>query len=135
VRAMLSLGWHPRHIAGLIRSKYDFVIHPGPEEPKQLPGKEYFQRLENVARTLSIIAERCRYLGMTCVLENKLPHLLFGDVRDIIWILEALKGADVGVCLLDTPTRASHRDESWNALRNGTKANWRRIILQKDWCL
>ena len=23
VRAMLSLGWHPRHIAGLIRSKYE----------------------------------------------------------------------------------------------------------------
>lgn len=98
--------------AALLQVRY-FVIHPGPEETKQPPGIEYFQRLDNVACTLSIIADRCRYLGMTCVLENKLPHLLFGDVRDIIWILEALKGADVGVCL-DTG-HAHLAGNLWNA--------------------
>ena len=60
--------------------------------------RRYFRRLKRSRPDIVDIAERCRNLGMTCVLENKLAHLLFGDVRDIIWILEALKGADVEAC-------------------------------------
>ncbi len=34
-----------------------------------------------------------------CVLENKLPHLLFGNTSDILWILDGINSAQVGVCL------------------------------------
>jgi sugar phosphate isomerase/epimerase len=34
-----------------------------------------------------------------CALENKLPHLLFGNTSDILWILDGLNGTDVGACL------------------------------------
>jgi sugar phosphate isomerase/epimerase len=30
---------------------------------------------------------------------NKLPHLLFGNTSDILWILDGINSADVGVCL------------------------------------
>ena len=33
------------------------------------------------------------------MLENKLPHLLFGNSSDIIWILGALETNQVGACL------------------------------------
>ena len=36
---------------------------------------------------------------MTCVLENKLPHLLFGNTADMLWILGAMTVTEVGVCL------------------------------------
>ena len=34
-----------------------------------------------------------------CVLENKLPHLLFGNTSDILWILDGINSAEVGACL------------------------------------
>ena len=84
--------------ASLLGSRY-FVIHPGPEH-QPLPGGEDRQhRLENVARSLDEIAGQCRRLGMTCVLENKLPHLLFGNTADMLWILGAMAETEVGVCL------------------------------------
>jgi sugar phosphate isomerase/epimerase len=76
-----------------------FVIHPGPERSVDFLGEERARRLENVASGLSLIAHRCQQLGMTCVLENKLPHLLFGNLPDILWILEAITVTPVGVCL------------------------------------
>jgi sugar phosphate isomerase/epimerase len=33
------------------------------------------------------------------VLENKLPHLLFGSTSDVLWILDAINTAEVGACL------------------------------------
>jgi sugar phosphate isomerase/epimerase len=45
------------------------------------------------------IAQRCAELGLRCVLENKLPHLLFGNTGDMLWIMKALEGSEVGVCL------------------------------------
>lgn len=76
-----------------------FVIHPGPERPAASPSHERFQRMENVVRTLNRVACRCRELGVTCVLENKLPHLLFGNTSDILWILDALDATEAGACL------------------------------------
>lgn len=84
--------------AGLLGARY-FVIHPGPEHRDQPAGDERFRRLENVAVSLSEIATRCHSLGVTCVLENKLPHLLFGNTADMLWILGAMTFTDVGVCL------------------------------------
>lgn len=84
--------------ASVLGSRY-FVIHPGPEHQPNPSGEDRQHRLENVARSLDEIAGRCRQLGMTCVLENKLPHLLFGNTADMLWILGAMTVTDVGVCL------------------------------------
>lgn len=84
--------------AALLRVRY-FVIHPGPESSLSPPPEERLQRMEHTVNTLNRIADLCRSLGLTCVLENKLPHLLFGNTSDILWILDALNTIDVGVCL------------------------------------
>jgi sugar phosphate isomerase/epimerase len=76
-----------------------FVIHPGPENA-DIPSKaERLERIENVVGVLNEVAARCASLGIRCVLENKLPHLLFGDSTDILWILGSLKGTETGACL------------------------------------
>ncbi len=84
--------------AALLGSRY-FVIHPGPEHQAHPSGDDRQHRLENVARSLDEIAGQCQRLGMTCVLENKLPHLLFGNTADMPWILGAMTVTEVGVCL------------------------------------
>jgi len=84
--------------AAILHVRY-FVIHPGPEHSLHTPGEERFQRMENAASTLNKVAQRCLELGIGCVLENKLPHLLFGGTSDILWILGAMKAINVGTCL------------------------------------
>jgi len=84
--------------AAILRVRY-FVIHPGPEHSLQLACDERLQRMQNAADTLNVIALRCEELGVGCVLENKLPHLLFGGTSDILWILGAMKAINVGTCL------------------------------------
>jgi sugar phosphate isomerase/epimerase len=76
-----------------------FVIHPGPEKTCCPPVEERFQRLENAARGLNQVARRCRELGVGFVLENMLPHLLFGQASDILWIMGAMDTAAVSTCL------------------------------------
>jgi sugar phosphate isomerase/epimerase len=76
-----------------------FVLHPGPEMSAVPPREERLQRMENAVEVLNRVAGRCRMLGIRCVLENKLPHLLFGKTSDVLWILDALDALDVGVCL------------------------------------
>ena len=84
--------------AALLRVHY-FVLHPGPENPASTPVEEQLPRMQHVIDSLNRIARRCRDLGINCVLENKLPHLLFGNTSDILWILDAINGAEVGACL------------------------------------
>ena len=55
-------------------------------------------RIENVVSVLNRVSLRCTELGIKCVLENKLPHLLFGNSSDILWILGALDTTEVGAC-------------------------------------
>jgi sugar phosphate isomerase/epimerase len=74
-----------------------FVIHPGPETP--LPIEKRLERMERAADALNRISERCRQLGGALVLENMLPHLFFGNARDMLWILGAIRTVDVGICL------------------------------------
>lgn len=83
--------------ASLMGARY-FVIHPGPETGR-VPSEQYVARMETVARALDIISRRCRELGVGLVLENKLPHLFAGDVRDLLWLLGAMQGEGVGLCL------------------------------------
>ena len=75
-------------------------MHPGPENPATIPATEQLQRMQHVVDSLNQIARRCKELGIMCVLENKLPHLLFGNTSDILWILDGIDtAAEVGVCL------------------------------------
>jgi sugar phosphate isomerase/epimerase len=84
--------------ATLLQVHY-FVIHPGPEFSNEISADERLARMGNVVASLNAVAERCRALGVMCVLENKLPHLLFGNTSDILWILDALRTSEVGACL------------------------------------
>ena len=84
--------------AALLKVHY-FVIHPGPEFSNQISAEERLARMENVVASLSVVAARCRELGTMCVLENKLPHLLFGNTSDILWILDAISTTEIGACL------------------------------------
>jgi sugar phosphate isomerase/epimerase len=84
--------------AAVLRVHY-FVIHPGPEHPPETSGEERLTRMRNVVTTLNEVARRCRELGVMCALENKLPHLIFGNTSDILWILDAINTAEVGACL------------------------------------
>ncbi|MEX1117612.1 MAG: sugar phosphate isomerase/epimerase [Terrimicrobiaceae bacterium] len=84
--------------AAILQVSY-LVIHPGPENAMTPPPHERFQRMENVVETLDRVARHCKNLGIGCVLENKLPHLLFGKTSDILWILDALNAIEVGACL------------------------------------
>jgi len=76
-----------------------FVIHPGPENADIPSRDERLLRIENVCAVLDRVALRCAELDIECVLENKLPHLLFGQSADLLWILTSLKGNRVGACL------------------------------------
>lgn len=85
--------------AAAVLQVHYFVIHPGPEVSLDLPREERLLRMEHAVDQLNRVAARCHELGIKCVLENKLPHLLFGKTSDILWILDALDSPEVGVCL------------------------------------
>ncbi len=46
--------------------------------------QECLDRLKWAAETLNRVTERCRELGIGCVLENELPHLLFAQTSDVL---------------------------------------------------
>lgn len=83
--------------AGTLGVRY-LVIHPGPEK-SGLPEQERFHRMANAAAVLTEVSGACRERNVALVLENMLPHLFSGRVRDLLWILGALETTDVGVCL------------------------------------
>jgi sugar phosphate isomerase/epimerase len=84
--------------AAAILQVHYLVIHPGPEHANLPPHEDRNRRIENVVAVLNRVTRRCTELGIGCLLENKLPHLLFGSPSDILWILEALNGTGMGVC-------------------------------------
>jgi sugar phosphate isomerase/epimerase len=55
--------------------------------------------MENAVEVLNRAYSRCRELGISLVLENMLPHLFTGRVRDLLWILGAVDTTRAGVCL------------------------------------
>jgi sugar phosphate isomerase/epimerase len=85
--------------AAVLLGVHYFVIHPGPENSDIPSREERMVRIENVVSVLNRVAIRCSESGIKCVLENKLPHLLFGNSSDIVWILGALDTNEVGACL------------------------------------
>lgn len=84
--------------AALLNVHY-FVIHPGPENAAPRRAEDELSKIQHVVDSLDQIAKRCRELGTVCILENKLPHLVFGNTSEILWILDAIKSAEVGACL------------------------------------
>jgi sugar phosphate isomerase/epimerase len=84
--------------AAALQSRY-FVLHPGPEQAQIRRDEDRLRHLESLVGMVHRVARRCAELGLRCVLENKLPHLLFGNTGDMLRILDALAGADIGVCL------------------------------------
>jgi sugar phosphate isomerase/epimerase len=84
--------------AAILGVRY-FVFHPGPEKSYQPSPEERVQRMENAAGVINDICEYCRKLGIGIVLENMLPHLFFGNMRDMLWIIGAIESPLVGTCL------------------------------------
>lgn len=83
--------------AAMLDVRY-LVIHPGPERGG-LPEHERLQRMHNAAHVLDDVSNHCRGHGVALVLENMLPHLFSGHVRELLWTLGALETTDVGICL------------------------------------
>jgi len=76
----------------------NFVIHPGPEKDLR-PDQNRLERMKNAAEALNHVAERCETLEINLVFENMLPHLSFGHVSDLLWVLGAMDATTVTVCL------------------------------------
>jgi sugar phosphate isomerase/epimerase len=85
--------------AAAVLGVHYFVIHPGPENADTPSREERLLRIENVVSVLNRVAMRCAEAGIRCVVENKLPHLLFGSSSDILWILGAAESTEIGACM------------------------------------
>jgi sugar phosphate isomerase/epimerase len=81
-----------------LRASY-LVLHPGPEREGRPPPEEWYQRMRIAAESLNEVAAHCRHLGITLLLENMLPHLMFGHVSDLMFLLGAIRETNVGTCL------------------------------------
>lgn len=75
------------------------VLHPGPERSGRPEQGEFLVRMDHAAKSLNAVAERCMELGVHLVLENMLPHLLFGHSNDMLYLLGSIDAFEVGACL------------------------------------
>jgi sugar phosphate isomerase/epimerase len=75
------------------------VLHPGPEREGRPPEDEFLERMNHAAHSLNEVAEYCCRLGVRLLLENMLPHLLFGRTSDMMYLLGEIKTCAVGTCL------------------------------------
>jgi sugar phosphate isomerase/epimerase len=84
--------------AAQLNTRY-FVIHPGPDKVLSFSTEERMERMRNAAEVLNTVAKKCRQLNVGLVLENMLPHLPFGSVSDLLWILGAVDELNICTCL------------------------------------
>ena len=75
------------------------VLHPGPERAGRPPSDEFLQHMQFAAESLNQVARWCCDLGVELLLENMLPHLLFGHTSDMMYLLGEIKECNVGTCL------------------------------------
>jgi sugar phosphate isomerase/epimerase len=75
------------------------VLHPGPEKEGKPNPEEWYHRMVCASASLNQVAQRCRELGLILLLENMLPHLMFGHTSDILFLLGAIRETNVGTCL------------------------------------
>jgi len=77
----------------------NIVLHPGPEHSGRPPEGEFLARMHNAAESLNTVAKHCCRSGVHLLLENMLPHLLFGHVNDMLYLLGSIHDCEVGACL------------------------------------
>lgn len=77
----------------------NIVLHPGPEREGRPPQEEFLQRMHNATISLNRVAAQCCEAGVHLLLENMLPHLLFGQVSDMMFLLGGINTCTVGACL------------------------------------
>jgi sugar phosphate isomerase/epimerase len=75
-----------------------FVIHPGPETDEVLSADEFRRRKEMTVATLTQIARRCWQAGIELLLENMLPHKVFGPVGELLSIRDEIGQRKTGIC-------------------------------------
>lgn len=75
------------------------VIHPGPEKEGKPRPEEWHHRMICATASLNEVARHCRHIGLTLLLENMLPHLMFGHTSDMLYLLGAIRETNVGTCL------------------------------------
>ncbi len=75
------------------------VLHPGPEKEGKPPPEEWYHRMVCATASLNEVAQHCRHLGLVLLLENMLPHLMFGHTSDMLFLLGAIRETNVGTCL------------------------------------
>ena len=77
----------------------NIVLHPGPEREGRPPQEEFIQRMGHAAVSLNRVAAYCCGTGLQLLLENMLPHLLFGHTSDMMYLLGGITDCTVGTCL------------------------------------
>ena len=77
----------------------NIVLHPGPEREGRPPQEEFLQRMRHAAVSLNRVAAYCCGTGLQLLLENMLPHLLFGQTSDMMYLLGGITDCTVGACL------------------------------------
>jgi sugar phosphate isomerase/epimerase len=75
------------------------VLHPGPEKEGKPPPEEWYHRMVCATASLNEVAQHCRHHGLVLLLENMLPHLMFGHASDMLFLLGAIRETNVGTCL------------------------------------
>ncbi|MEI6654466.1 MAG: sugar phosphate isomerase/epimerase family protein [Verrucomicrobiota bacterium] len=75
------------------------VLHPGPEREGRPPDAQFIQHMHHAADALNRVAARCGQLDIQLLLENMLGHLMFGHVRDMMYLLGEINTGEVGTCL------------------------------------
>ena len=84
--------------AGILNARY-IVLHPGPEQENHLQPHEWYPRMQLAAESLNEVAAYCSKIGLTLLLENMLPHLMFGHVRDMLYLLGSIDSMNAEACL------------------------------------
>jgi sugar phosphate isomerase/epimerase len=75
------------------------VLHPGPEKEGKPRPEDWYHRMVCATASLNEVAHHCRDLGLVLLLENMLPHLMFGHTSDMLYLLGAIRETNVGTCL------------------------------------
>ncbi len=81
-----------------LNAKY-IVLHPGPEKERTMSPHEWYPKMRLTADSLNAVANHCTELNLTLLLENMLPHLMFGHIADLMYLLGAVESMNVGTCL------------------------------------
>jgi len=76
-----------------------FIIHPGPDKNLCFSIEERMQRMRNVSGVLNLVAKKCHSINVGLALENMLPHLPFGNISDMLWIMGSMESLNITTCL------------------------------------